>query len=599
MSKNTIDVSLDYTYVSTEKVWQYDYGKKLVMRGKDIPQAVEVHFSLSEVGGYTTTKTGTTNNGVTEVVVPNMLLENDGAIHDYNIYAFMYIYDETSGHTEYKIRIPVQARPKPGSFVTPDDPVTPSPFADAITSVNDAADRALKSETNAKASEIAAARSAKTAEDGIAGIGAAKTEALDTIGNKKAESVNAVKAQETASTSAVNKAAEAIVADREQITKNKTDITSLKEDIDVIGIKNTPNMLDPNKLEKGKIIDSNGNVVDGSSNRSTSNLIKVNPSIQLKITTDLNQSLCQYDVYGNKLAYTDAFNSTAPITLNENAKCVRICIWGDADSKIMLYQSEETLSYIPYHKYSEKIRDVVNVYITDTEEEIYLKLYNACLLGNCDVYWEHGTYEFSTIFELIKTKYGRNTAYELPIGGNCRYFFNGSTLKATAISEDSNVLNNESLLGSWRKIGSYELHDGFLEGIGMVYVVHDESSGLPEPYTRKYKNIHMKYTADTSQPSGFCLGGGTGLNGYVEFDGCVFNTDSDSTFDGGYHGHSKEDASIFNVAVKNCYFSKTFQNGELATNESANLIFTGNTAVVIPSSAGGWNVMQWNNETHS
>lgn len=231
MSKNTIDVSLDYTYVSTEKVWQYDYGKKLVMRGKDIPQAVEVHFSLSEVGGYTTTKTGTTNNGVTEVVVPNMLLENDGAIHDYNIYAFMYIYDETSGHTEYKIRIPVQARPKPGSFVTPDDPVTPSPFADVITSVNDAADRALKSETNAKASEIAAARSAKTAEDGIAGIGAAKTEALDTIGNKKAESVNAVKAQETASTSAVNKAAEAIVADREQITKNKTDITSLKEDL--------------------------------------------------------------------------------------------------------------------------------------------------------------------------------------------------------------------------------------------------------------------------------------------------------------------------------------------------------------------------------
>lgn len=387
-----------------------------------------------------------------------------------------------------------------------------------------------------------------------------------------------------------------------------TAIDSLKEDLTeqkrytktFFRITNTPNMLNPDTLEKGKVIDSNGNVVDGKPYRSTSELIEVNPSMQLKTTVAVNQSLCQYDASGNKLAYTDTFSSSSPITLNKNTKYVRICIWNNMNLEIMIYQNENKLSYIPYHEYSEKIRDVVNIYTTDTEEEIYIKLYNAYLLGNCDVYWERGTYEFSTIFELIKTKYGRNTAYELPIGGNCRYFFNGSTLKATAVSEDSNVIGNESLLGSWRKSGSYELHDGFLEGTGMVYVVHDESSGLPEPYIRKYKNIHMKYTANTSKrSSGFCLGGGTGLNGYVEFDGCVFNTDSDSTIDGGYHGHSKEDASVFNVDVKNCYFSKTFQKGALAINESANLVFTGSTALKIPSSGGRWNVTQWNNETHS
>lgn len=369
---------------------------------------------------------------------------------------------------------------------------------------------------------------------------------------------------------------------------------------DIFEIENTPNMLNPDTLEKGKVINSEGNVVDGASYRSTSGLIKVDVSLPLKITVAYNQSLCQYDASGNKLAYTDTFSSSSPIALNKNTKYVRICIWNNMNLEIMIYQNENELSYVPYHTYSEKIRDVVNIYTTDTEEEIYIKLYNAYLLGNCDVYWERGTYEFSAIFELMKTKYGRNTAYELPIGGNCRYFFNGSTLKATAISEDSNVIGNESLLGSWRKSGSYELHDGFLEGTGMVYVVHDESSGLPEPYIRKYKNIRMKYTANTSKrSSGFCLGGGTGLNGYVEFDGCVFNTDSDSTIDGGYHGHSKEDVSVFNVDVKNCYFSKAFQKGTLAANETANLIFTGNSSLSIPGTGSGWNVMAWNNETHN
>ena len=369
---------------------------------------------------------------------------------------------------------------------------------------------------------------------------------------------------------------------------------------DIFGIKNTPNMLNPDTLEKGKVINSEGNVVDGASNRSTSGLIKVDVSLPLKITTTGNQILCQYDSAGNSLVRTTEFSSTTPVTLENNAKYVRVCLWNSTISSAMLYQSEETLSYIPYHVYSEKARDKAYIYATDTEEEIFNKLYNAYLIGDYDVYWEHGTYEFSTIFELLKTKYGRNTAYELPIGGNCRYFFNGSTLKATAVSEDSNVLGNESLLGSWRKSGNYELHDGFLESTGMVYVVHDESSGLSEPYTRKYKNIHMKYTADTSKrPSGFCLGGGTGLNGYVEFDGCVFETNSNSTVDGGFHGHSKDVSSTFNVSVKNCYFSKAFQKGTLATNENANLIFTGCAALIIPSSSDRWNVMQWNNETHS
>lgn len=393
-----------------------------------------------------------------------------------------------------------------------------------------------------------------------------------------------------------NRAADA-KATGDAVAKVANDVGALKENLE---IQNTPNMLNPDTLIKGKVIDSEGNVVDTTQNRSTSGLIGVDVSLPLKITTAGNQVLCQYDSAGNKILRTLEFSATSPVTLESNTKYIRVCVWNSTIPSTMLYQSVETLSYVPYHVYSKKIRDRIDIYTTDTEEEIYLKLYNAYLLGNCDVYWERGTYEFSTIFELLKTKYGRNTAYELPIGGNCRYFFNGATLKATAVSEDTNVLGNESLLGSWRRDGSYELHDGFLESTGMVYVVHDEASGLSEPYIRKYKNIRMKYDADTSKrPSGFCLGGGTGLNGYIEIDGCVFETNSDSTIDGGYHGHSKDVSSTFNVLVKNCYFSKAFQKGTLATNESANLVFTGSTALVIPSSGNKWNVTQWNNEVHS
>lgn len=393
----------------------------------------------------------------------------------------------------------------------------------------------------------------------------------------------------------------------EDYVKMTEDVTSLKEDLtesdafynDILQIKNTINMLNPDKLQIGKAIDSSGNVIDGASNRSVSNLIEVDPSIPLRITTDLFQTLCQYDTNEKKITETLEFSSAKPINLRENTKFVRAYVWNKT-LPFMLYQSDKILSYIDYGRHSDNIRKKVDIYTSDTEEEIYLKLYDAYKTKNCDIYWERGTYEFSTIFEIIKTKYGRSTAYELPIGGNCRYFFNGSMIKAYAVSSDSNVLENESLFGSWRESGSYELHDGILEATGMVYVIHDEANGLEEPYVRKYKNMRMRYNTDTSKrANGFCLGGGTGLNGCIEFDGCVFDTNSISTVDGGYHGHSKDAISTFNVLVKNCYFSKTFQKGQLSTNETAKLVFTGNSALLIPDTDSKWDVIAWNNETHS
>lgn len=163
MANNIIQVILDYRFVNANKVWQYDYGQILRIKGENLLETAEVHFSLNETGGDSITKVGVTTDGVAEVQVPDELLENGDTTFNYNIYAFVYIEDGTSGSTEYRIKIPVQARPKPSDHVTPDNTDT-DPFGDVVKAVNDAAERAGISEQNAKEYADNASESAEQAK---------------------------------------------------------------------------------------------------------------------------------------------------------------------------------------------------------------------------------------------------------------------------------------------------------------------------------------------------------------------------------------------------------------------------------------------------
>lgn len=189
MANNIIQAVLDYRYVDTRSVWQYDYGQILRIQGENLPKAVEVHFSLNEVGGDSITKIGVTTDGITEVQVPDELLENGGARFKYNIYAFVYTEDGASGNTEYRVRIPVQARPKPSDHVTPDN-TDIDPFGDVVKAVNNAAERAEASEQKAKEHAASASESAVTAEK-------TKEDALRKVGEKKREAIEAIQNQAT------------------------------------------------------------------------------------------------------------------------------------------------------------------------------------------------------------------------------------------------------------------------------------------------------------------------------------------------------------------------------------------------------------------
>lgn len=103
----------DEQYCRVRNVWQYDHGQILRIQGLTLPAAVEIHFSLSDTGGEAITRVGVTKDSVTDVIIPDSMLENDGATENYNIYAYIYLTEPGSGETEYKITISVKTRPRP------------------------------------------------------------------------------------------------------------------------------------------------------------------------------------------------------------------------------------------------------------------------------------------------------------------------------------------------------------------------------------------------------------------------------------------------------------------------------------------------------
>ena len=155
-------------YARATGLWQWDYGQRLRIEGLKLPTAVEIHFALTEQSGDAITRVGTTKDGVTEVVIPDSLLENQAAGATYEIYAWIYLADKTSGETIKRISMQVKRRPKPEGHDTPEDAEL---FREAIEAVNASADRAETAREGAEAAQEAAEAAASKIEGEIAGAG--------------------------------------------------------------------------------------------------------------------------------------------------------------------------------------------------------------------------------------------------------------------------------------------------------------------------------------------------------------------------------------------------------------------------------------------
>lgn len=102
-----IDAGQHYCQAVSD-LWQWDYGQTLRIQGVKLPAAVEVQFSTTERIGETVTRIGVTKEGVTEVPIPDTLLEGGGTTQDYTIYAFVYIENGDSGKTEYRVSMKIR-----------------------------------------------------------------------------------------------------------------------------------------------------------------------------------------------------------------------------------------------------------------------------------------------------------------------------------------------------------------------------------------------------------------------------------------------------------------------------------------------------------
>lgn len=142
----------DSTHTKVSDVWQYDYGQILRIQGLDLPTAVEVDFAVAGAS-ESIARIGTTKDGVTDVVIPDSLIETGK-----NLVAYIYLRDSASGNTEYQIDMIVTKRAKPEAYDRPEDKEL---FGQAIEAVNTAADRAEKA---GKTAQEAATKTGQDAE---------------------------------------------------------------------------------------------------------------------------------------------------------------------------------------------------------------------------------------------------------------------------------------------------------------------------------------------------------------------------------------------------------------------------------------------------
>lgn len=195
---------------------------------------------------------------------------------------------------------------------------------------------------------------------------------------------------------------------------------------------------------------------------------------------------------------------------------------------------ENSVVEIQEQSYNGTCRPRVNIYASDTQLEVFNKMQYANNVGHCDVFFQPGTYNFNEeLFDWMRLE-RVSARSELPIGNNCRYYFNGATLIGSYAGEDTHVRGNCNVIGCALTSGNFELHDGTIIANDITYGVHDDcgSAGAGDQHIHKYHNMHIIYNGGTYAEDNAickCIGGGTCKNLTVVIDNCVLEKYTDNT----------------------------------------------------------------------
>lgn len=154
-------ISVKLTKDATQKtasgyLWQWDYGQQLQVSGIEFPTVTEVHFATGNDTKASRT-VGTVSDEVLTVNIPDECLI-EPSLADYFIKAYIYITDDESGTTTYRIDIPVKHRAR-GAYVTPVR-TEPDAFDKMISSVEKIAEKAQASADSAAEAATTAVKEA-------------------------------------------------------------------------------------------------------------------------------------------------------------------------------------------------------------------------------------------------------------------------------------------------------------------------------------------------------------------------------------------------------------------------------------------------------
>ena len=373
------------------------------------------------------------------------------------------------------------------------------------------------------------------------------------------------------------------------------DVNNLKNFINDIEITDYNLLFDTyeNKIwEKGVILN------DAILQRNCTSIVPLDRNNNIYTNTSGNADVVFFDKDGKYISTLNFYNNKPVLKENfpENAELVAFTYYRDSiitDKFFASAKNNYNLKLCQSTILKKKgTRPVVNINLSDSEEEIFLKLASAYITQDCDVYFETGKYTFIKIFDLMNTKYDFRTAVELPIGGNCRYFFNNSTLISKCDSTSEIVYSNQSLFGTQR-LGfnsNYELHDGHLIQYGNIYAIHDEGSGEDSYYKHVYDNLIVEYikgehTQYLSKP----LGSGSNLHADIIIKNCIFKTDNQEVSDVSWHFQDNAD---YKFTIINNYFSHRFS---LDSNVTFGEVLFINNSYKNDNYFANANVIQFNN----
>ena len=144
------------------------------------------------------------------------------------------------------------------------------------------------------------------------------------------------------------------------------------------------------------------------------------------------------------------------------------------------------------------------------------------------------------------------------------------------------------------------------------YIIHDERDSDTDSYINRYINCHFKFDNsdnDTPGRTAQCIGGGLGIDGYIDINGGVFES-IDTTKTGhicvvSYHNSAGANAKN-HISIKNTYLkalgyfriNSYGESTEITECEITNCSM--GRSVLIGHETGGSNmninVTQWNNE---